>query len=127
MNSESRNKAVLVVLGALLLAVSLVLPRLGVEESPVNRLPTVATTGAAPSAPRAAAAGSAAPAGAPGAQSPPRLMRHPTLSRTQIAFDFAGELWVVPREGGDARRLVTGQLRNSRPIFSPDGASVAYG
>ena len=73
-------------------------------------------------APRSAAPQPAALA----AGSAPKLMRHPTLSRTLIAFDYAGEIWTVPREGGEARRLVTGQERNFRPVFSPDGSQIAY-
>ena len=30
------------------------------------------------------------------------LLQKPTLSRTLIAFVYAGDLWTVPREGGDA-------------------------
>src|SRR4029078_7951966 len=41
--------------------------------------------------------------------SAPLLLQHPTLSKDSIAFDFAGEIWTVPREGGTARRLVAGQ------------------
>ncbi len=57
---------------------------------------------------------------------PPRLLQDPALSATRIAFAFAGEIWTVPREGGEATRLVSGQLRNRRPVFSPDGATVAF-
>ncbi|MCB9558619.1 MAG: PD40 domain-containing protein [Deltaproteobacteria bacterium] len=63
---------------------------------------------------------------APPSADVPRLFQHPTLSRSQIAFDFAGEIWIVSRAGGTARRLVSGQLANSRPIFSPDGSSLAF-
>ena len=40
-----------------------------------------------------------------GDSNPPLLLQKPTLSRAQIAFVYAGDLWTVPREGGDARRL----------------------
>ena len=60
------------------------------------------------------------------AASAPLLLQHPTLSRDAIAFDFAGEIWTVARDGGTARRLVAGQGRNSGPLFSPDGSLVAY-
>ena len=60
------------------------------------------------------------------AAAPPRLFERPSLSSTQIAFDFAGEIWTVPRDGGDARRLISGQLRNYRPLFSPDGSKIAF-
>jgi tricorn protease len=57
---------------------------------------------------------------------PPLLLQHPTLSGDAIAFDFAGEVWTVPRGGGLARRLVAGQGRNFGPVFSPDGSLIAY-
>ncbi len=57
---------------------------------------------------------------------PPRLLQDPSLSASRVAFAFAGEIWTVPREGGEATRLVSGQLRNRRPVFSPDGAMVAF-
>jgi tricorn protease len=57
---------------------------------------------------------------------PPRLLQHPSLSSTQIAFDYAGAIWVVPRGGGAAHVLVTGQGDNSHPVFSPDGSMIAF-
>jgi len=57
---------------------------------------------------------------------PPLLLQSPTLSRTQVAFAYGGDIWIVDRAGGDARRLVTGAGLNSGPIFSPDGTRVAY-
>ncbi|HXC31343.1 MAG TPA: PDZ domain-containing protein [Verrucomicrobiae bacterium] len=59
-------------------------------------------------------------------QSAPLLMQSPTLSRTQIAFAYGGEIWIVDRNGGDAKRLVTGSGIESGPVFSPDGTMVAY-
>ncbi|MDE3067439.1 MAG: PD40 domain-containing protein [Verrucomicrobiota bacterium] len=56
----------------------------------------------------------------------PLLLRSPTLSRTQIAFAYGGEIWIVSRDGGNARRLVTGSDRLTGPVFSPDGKVVAY-
>jgi tricorn protease len=62
------------------------------------------------------------------AQSPPLalLLRQPTVSRTHIAFAYAGDIWVVAREGGEARRLTAGQGSASHPVFSPDGGTIAY-
>lgn len=57
---------------------------------------------------------------------PPLLLQHPSLSATQIAFDYAGEIWTVARAGGRATRLVTGEGQLSRPIFSPDGTQIAF-
>ncbi len=54
------------------------------------------------------------------------LLRNPTLSRTRIAFEFAGEIWTVAREGGAAQLLVNGQGHCSTPIYSPDGSLIAY-
>ncbi|HXX45320.1 MAG TPA: PDZ domain-containing protein [Candidatus Acidoferrales bacterium] len=61
------------------------------------------------------------------AQDPkPLLMQSPSMSKTQIAFAYGGEIWTVDRNGGDAKRLVTGPGIESEPIFSPDGSMVAY-
>jgi tricorn protease len=60
------------------------------------------------------------------ADSGPLLLQSPTLSKTQIAFAFGGDIWIVNRAGGDAQRLVTGTGVLSRPIFSPDGSMIAY-
>ena len=57
---------------------------------------------------------------------PPLLLRDPTVSRTQIAFAYAGYIWIVSREGGAARRLVTGYDLASGPHFSPDGSMIAF-
>jgi tricorn protease len=56
----------------------------------------------------------------------PLLMRQPTMSRTHIVFSYAGDLWIVPREGGEATRLTTGVGNETSPRFSPDGSTVAF-
>ncbi len=58
--------------------------------------------------------------------SKPLLLQSPTVSRSQIAFAYGGDIWIVDRNGGDARRLVTGSGMLSGPVFSPDGSLVAY-
>ena len=60
------------------------------------------------------------------ADSGPLLLQTPTLSKTQIAFAYGGDIWIVSRAGGDAQRLVTGTGLLSGPHFSPDGSMVAY-
>ena len=35
-------------------------------------------------------------------------------------------IWVKPSEGGAARRLTSGDSRDTAPLFSPDGRSLAY-
>src|SRR5580658_10830930 len=54
------------------------------------------------------------------------LLRRPALSRTQIVFSYAGDLWSVPREGGEARRLTVGPGVETDPVFSPDGSTIAF-
>ena len=56
----------------------------------------------------------------------PLLLENPTLSRTKIAFSFAGDIWVVDRSGGTAQRLTTSPAREVYPTFSPDGSQVAF-
>jgi tricorn protease len=56
----------------------------------------------------------------------PLLLQKPTLSRTQIAFAFAGDLWVIGRDGGEAERLTTGAGLETTPRFSPDGQMIAF-
>lgn len=56
----------------------------------------------------------------------PLLLRKPAVSRAQIAFTYAGDLWVVSRDGGDARRLTTGVGVETNPMFSPDGSLIAF-
>ncbi len=54
------------------------------------------------------------------------LLQKPTLSKTQIAFVYAGDLWIVPREGGEARRLTAGAGVETNPVFSPDGSTIVF-
>ncbi|HEU4414429.1 MAG TPA: PDZ domain-containing protein [Candidatus Angelobacter sp.] len=56
----------------------------------------------------------------------PLLMQTPTLSKTHIAFAYAGDLWLVSREGGEARLLTSGTGTKSDPVFSPDGSMIAF-
>jgi len=57
---------------------------------------------------------------------PPLLLRDPTLSKTQIVFNYGGDLWIVSRDGGDARKLTSGIGTETSPVFSPDGTQVAF-
>ena len=54
------------------------------------------------------------------------LLQQPTLSQTRIVFVFAGDLWIVSREGGDAHRLTTDAGTEANPVFSPDGSLIAF-
>jgi len=57
---------------------------------------------------------------------PPLLLRMPTVSKTQIVFNYGGNLWIVNRDGGDARRLTSDIGEDTDPAFSPDGSMVAF-
>jgi tricorn protease len=58
-------------------------------------------------------------------QSLPLLLRDPSVSRTQIAFNYAGRIWIANRDGSQLRRLTDGG-REGHPLFSPDGSEVAF-
>src|SRR5881275_2615714 len=55
-----------------------------------------------------------------------RLLRHPTVSRDSVAFEYAGDLWVVSRSGGQARRLTSTIGVELDPYFSADGSQIAF-
>jgi tricorn protease len=63
---------------------------------------------------------------APVAAQGTRLLRHPTVSRDAVAFEYGGDLWVVSRNGGAARRVTSTQGIELDPFFSPDGSQIAY-
>jgi tricorn protease len=56
----------------------------------------------------------------------PLLLRNPSLGEDRIAFLYAGDIWTVPRQGGDARRLTSIGAVSSGPYLSPNGSQVAY-
>ena len=58
--------------------------------------------------------------------SAPALLRRPTVSQTQIAFSYGGDLWTVDRNGGEARRLTSDIGIEIDPYFSPDGSLIAF-
>ncbi len=68
-----------------------------------------------------AAAASAAAAGIP-------YLTEPTLcpTRPEIAFVSGGDIWVVSAKGGEAHLLVSHPAEESRPLYSPDGARLAF-
>jgi tricorn protease len=54
------------------------------------------------------------------------MLRNPDVSATQIVFLYADDLWLVPREGGVATPLASPPGEETRPRFSPDGATLAF-
>jgi tricorn protease len=57
---------------------------------------------------------------------PIRLMRRPDINNGRIVFAWAGDLWMVPEEGGQARRLTIRAGAEDYPKFSPDGDRIAF-
>ena len=55
-----------------------------------------------------------------------RMLRTPTVSKTQIAFAYANNIWIVDKSGGMARRLTSFQGTTENPKFSPDGKLIAF-
>jgi tricorn protease len=55
-----------------------------------------------------------------------RMLRFPDVSANDIVFAYAGDLWIVPRVGGTARRLSSPKGQEMLPKFSPDGSLIAF-
>ncbi|HSC55420.1 MAG TPA: PDZ domain-containing protein [Phnomibacter sp.] len=55
-----------------------------------------------------------------------RLLWQPAISKTHIAFIYAEDLWVANLDGSNPRRITVSEGRESNPIFSPDGSSIAF-
>ena len=55
-----------------------------------------------------------------------RMLRSPSVSARHITFAHAGNIWVVERAGGAARRLTSFAGEASSPKLSPDGSKVAF-
>ena len=56
----------------------------------------------------------------------PLLLRRPTISKTEIILTYAGDLWSVSRQGGDAHRLTAALGTDIDAHISPDGSMVAF-
>ena len=64
--------------------------------------------------------------GASALAAPPLLLRNPSLGHDRVAFLYAGDIWTVARQGGDARRLTSIGTVSDGPYFSPDDSQIAY-
>ncbi len=60
------------------------------------------------------------------AQIDARMFRYPDVSDTQIVFAYAGDIWVVAKEGGTATKLSSPKGEEMLPKFSPDGKTIAF-
>lgn len=55
-----------------------------------------------------------------------RLLRFPATNGNDVVFSYAGDLYSVPLNGGEARRLTSHEGYEIFPRFSPDGKSIAF-
>ncbi len=55
-----------------------------------------------------------------------RLMRFPDINGNQVVFVYAGDIWTVDADGGDARQLTSHKGLELFPKISPDGRWIAY-
>ncbi|MBA4410306.1 MAG: PDZ domain-containing protein [Bacteroidota bacterium] len=60
------------------------------------------------------------------AQDEARLMRFPDINTNLIAFVYAGDIWTVDSNGGEARRLTSHAGQELFPKISPDGQWIAF-
>ncbi len=58
----------------------------------------------------------------------PHFMLDPAISPdgTTICFTYMSDLWLVPFDGGEAKRLTVSNGTDSNPVFSPDGKTIAF-
>ncbi len=54
------------------------------------------------------------------------LLRSPSISTTNIAFAYGGDVWVAGRDGQHPQRLTVNQDIETNPMLSPDGKWIAF-
>ncbi len=55
-----------------------------------------------------------------------RFLSQPAISKSQIAFVYAGDLWTADLDGKNVRRLTSDDGIESNPVFSPNGELIAF-
>lgn len=55
-----------------------------------------------------------------------RLLAQPAISKTHVAFIYAGDLWAADLDGKNVRRLTADEGAEANPSFSPDGSLIAF-
>lgn len=59
-------------------------------------------------------------------QNEARLLRFPAIHGNSIVFSYAGNLYLVAKEGGIARQITSHDGYEMFPKFSPDGKQIAF-
>jgi tricorn protease len=54
------------------------------------------------------------------------MMRYPDISAENVVFSYAGDLWIVSREGGKASPLASPPGGERFPRFNADGSKIAF-
>jgi tricorn protease len=60
------------------------------------------------------------------AENDSRLLRYPDINNNLVAFVYAGDIWTVNANGGDAKRLTSHEGMELFPKISPDGKLIAF-
>jgi tricorn protease len=55
-----------------------------------------------------------------------RMLRFPDINNNLVAFVYAGDIWTVNANGGEARRLTSHEGLELFPKISPDGKWIAF-
>jgi tricorn protease len=55
-----------------------------------------------------------------------RLLRFPDINKDKIVFVYAGDIWTVDANGGDAKRLTSHKGLELFPKISPNGQWIAF-
>ncbi len=58
----------------------------------------------------------------------PHFMQKPAISPdgNTVCFSYMSDLWTIPFEGGEAKRLTVSKGNDTNPAFSPDGKTIAF-
>jgi len=55
-----------------------------------------------------------------------KFLSQPSISKNQIAFVYAGDLWISDIYGNNVRRLTSDEGIESNAVFSPDGKLIVF-
>jgi tricorn protease len=55
-----------------------------------------------------------------------KMFQYPDVSQTQITFTYAGDVWIVSKDGGTANKLTSAKGTELLARFSPDGKQIAF-